>query len=202
MKKILVLLALFSSEFLFAQDYEILHNAFKQSYIYEENSKFSEAINELQNVYTNDSYELNLRLGWLYYNNSEFVKSETYYKNAVKLLPYSEEAKFGLIMPLSVKFKWKEVAKIYKQILTISPNNTKANYNLGLIFYNKKDYITAYSLFEKVINLYPFDFDALYMFGWTSLNLGKKKEAKVIFNKLLMNNPTDIKALEAIKLVD
>ncbi len=203
MKQIFIITAIFLlSTKLFSQDVKKIQKAFETSYTLEKENKLEESIAVLKNVYFADSYEINLRLGWLNYKKGYLAESEKYYLNATKLLAYSEEAKFGLILPKSANAKWNDVIDIYKQILTISPNNTTANYRLGLIYYNRKEFSNAYTLFEKVVNLYPFDFDGLLMYAWSALQLGKSKEAKILFNKTLMNHPNNASALEGLAILN
>ncbi|WP_166963800.1 tetratricopeptide repeat protein [Yeosuana marina] len=184
-----------------AQDVKKIQTAFENSYTFENDNNIENSIRVLKDVYLDDSYEINLRLGWLYYQKGDFYESQKYYTKAITILPYSEEAKFGLILPKAATAKWDDVIDIYKQILIISPNNTTANYRLGLIFYNKKMFSDAYVLFEKVVNLYPFDFDGLLMYAWSSLQIGKSKEARILFNKVLMNTPNNASALEGLALL-
>ncbi len=202
MNKLLLAILIIISISAGAQNVEAIQKAFERSYIYENNNKLDEAISELKNIYFSNSYETNIRLGWLSYQKGNLVESEKYYSTAIDLLPYSEEAKFGLILPKSANAKWEDVKAIYKQILTISPNNTVANYKLGYIYYNQKNYGYAKALFEKVINLYPFDYDALLMYAWSNLQIGRYKEAKILFNKVLMLSPNDTSALEGLSIID
>ena len=185
-----------------AQNIKDIQTAFEKSYAFEKENNFSEAINSIKKVYSENSYESNLRLGWLSYQKGDLSNSERYYSIAINILPYSEEAKFGLILPKSANAKWEEVIDIYKQILTISPNNTIANYKLGYIYYNQKNFGYAKALFEKVINLYPFDYDTLLMYAWSNLQLGRFKEAKILFNKVLMLSPNDASALEGLAIIN
>ncbi|OQX97329.1 MAG: hypothetical protein B6I20_12865 [Bacteroidetes bacterium 4572_117] len=129
-------------------------NAFKKTYELEKQGEFKKAVKELKNVYDAKSYEINLRLGWLNYQAGVFTESVAHYQKAVNLMPYSEEAKFGLIYPKAAIGKWDEVIALYKKILVNSPNNTVASYRLGLIYYGKKDYPKAYKYFKKVVDLY------------------------------------------------
>ena len=163
--------------------------------------EYKKAADIIKTVYSNDSYEINLRLGWLEYNAGLFNESAAHYQRALNLKPYSEEAKFGLIYPKAAQGKWTEVINLYNKILKISPNNTTANYRLGLIYYGKKDYQKALKLFEKVVNLYPFNYDGLLMYAWTNFMLGKTKEAKILFNKVLMLSPDDESAKEGLNLI-
>jgi len=176
-------------------------NAFKQSYTYEKSGDFKKAVEELKKVYDENSYEINLRLGWLNYQAGVFTESVAHYQKAVNLMPLSEEAKFGLILPKAAIGKWDEVIGLYQKILANSPNNTIACYRLGLIYYGKKDYDQAFKYFEKVVNLYPFDYDGLIMFAWTNLQMGKNREAKLLFNKVLLYSPDDKSANEGLKLI-
>ncbi|MBN1650074.1 MAG: tetratricopeptide repeat protein [Bacteroidales bacterium] len=192
----------FSMQGLFAQNINDIINAFGESYAYEKEGNYSEAIKCLKNVYMENSYELNLRLGWLDYMAGSYTESVTYYNKALSLMPYSEEARFGLILPKLALGKINEVITLYKQIIENSPNNTQANYRLGLIYYEQKEYITAFNYFQKVVQLYPFDYDSLLMLAWTQLKLGRNRDAKVLFQKVLMYSPNDASALEGLKWIN
>jgi len=198
-KLMLLVLAISLSQIVIAQNAVI--DAFKKSYTYEKDGEFKKAVEELKKVYDADSYEINLRLGWLNYQAGVFTESVAHYQKALNLMPYSEEAKYGLILPKAAIGKWDEVIELYKKILANSPNNTIANYRLGLIYYGKKEYDKAFKNFEKVVNLYPFDYDGLIMLAWTNLQLGKLREAKVLFNKVLMYSPGDKSATEGLKSI-
>ncbi|MCD6091539.1 MAG: tetratricopeptide repeat protein [Bacteroidales bacterium] len=178
-----------------------LESAFTKSYVAEKNGDFSPAMDALKKVYDESSYELNLRLGWLNYNAGLFDEAIIFYSNSLKLKPYSEEARFGLILPLSALGKWDKVIKTYNNILELSPNNSVALYRLGLVYYGRKDYNKAYALFNKVVDLYPFGYDGLLMLGWTSYFLGNNNQAKVLFNKVNLYNPGDKSANEGLNLI-
>lgn len=175
--------------------------AFETSYKHEANGDFKKAADELKKVYDNNSYEINLRLGWLEYNAGLFDESGAHYQKALNLMPYSEEARFGLIYPKAAQGKWTEVINLYNEILKNSPGNTTAMYRLGLIYYGQKDYTKANSYFKKVIDLYPFNYDGLLMYAWTNYFLGKTREAEVLFNKVLMLSPNDESALQGLNLL-
>lgn len=189
-KHLLLILIILSGIKIHAQkaDSEVLA-AFVNSYEAENSKKFKAAANALQSVYDTDNYEINLRLGWLEYNAGMLDKSYKHYLRASVLKPYSVEAMFGMIYPLSAQGKWTEVIGVYGKILTIDPKNTYANYRLGYIYYNYKDYNTALYYFLKVAELYPFDYDANAMCGWSYYMLGKTREAKIFFTKALRYNP-------------
>lgn len=197
-----ILFFFFGTQALFSQNINDVIKAFEESYPYEKEGNYTEAIKSMKKVYSEDSYEINLRLGWLDYMAGAYTESVTYYNKALSLMPYSEEARLGLILPKLALGKTNEVISLYKEILANSPNNTKANYRLGLIYYEQKDYTTAYNYFHKVIQLYPFDFDTIIIMGWTQLKLGHNREAKLLFQKALMFFPNHPSALEGLKWVN
>lgn len=175
-----------------------LQDAFTASYTHEYNLDYKKAIDVLKAEYGTGSYELNLRLGWLYYSNGEYATSVDYYQKAITEAPKAIEPRFGIAYPLSAQNKWDDVAKQYEEILKLDPNQVIANYRLGLIHYNKGNFNKAQPYFDKYLALYPFDYDAVHMAAWTYLNLGKKTEAKALFTKALLNRPGDSSALDGL----
>ncbi len=197
MPALLLLLATYAS----TQNTSAWQEAFYRSYEAETKSNFNQAINELVRVYKKDDYFVNLRLGWLYFLAKNNQKSEQFYRTAIRLQPYSIEARFGLVKPLSATARWDQVQLQYSEILKIDPQNTMANYWLGVIHYNRKQFTVAVRLFEKVVNLYPLDYDSVIMLAWTKLNLGKTAEARLLFNHALTLRKNDESALQGLKLI-
>ena len=199
---ILGIFAFLANSAAFAQsNFSNLQEAFSRSYELEAQGDYKLAANELKVVYDENSYESNLRLGWLNYMAGNFKESIAFYKKSIALMPYADEPKFGYIFPISALGRWDEVIQIYQEILTNSPHNTKAMYYLGTIYYNRSQFDKAITYFKQLIDLYPFDYDGLLMYAWSNLQLGKKKEAKVLFQKVLLNKPKDTSAIEGLLLV-
>lgn len=176
--------------------------AFSRSYSYETAAEYGKAIAEIKSIYKADSYEHNLRLGWLHYLSGLFTESTAYYQKAIQIRKYAIEARFGYVLPAAALGNWDQVANQYVKILEVDPQNTLANYRLGLIYYGREEYGKAMPYFEKVVNLYPFDYDSLIMFAWSNLNLGKMREAKVLFNQVLLLSPKDQSALDGLKRIE
>jgi tetratricopeptide (TPR) repeat protein len=203
MKNLLVkslLLVFITGTTSFAQD-NTLETAFSQSYTAEYSGNYTKAVKILKDKYDENSYEINLRLGWLSYNAGQYTDALTYYQKAINLMPMSIEARLGYVYPAAALSNWTQVNKTYNEILKIDPKNATAIYRLGLMNYNKKNYKAAYSYLSKNINLYPFDYDNLILFAWTNFQLGKLREAKVLFNKVLLNKPSDSSAKEGLALI-
>ena len=178
-----------------------IEDAFEQSYILQEKANYTGAVSTLKAVYDENSYEINLRLGWVTYLGGLFTESTAYYQKAMKLKPYAIEAKFGFVYPAAALGNWDQVIAQYNDILKIDPQNSIANYRMGSIYYGKLDYAAAEKYLEKVINLYPFDYDSNILFAWTNLKLGKNREAQVLFHEVLLIKPNDKSAMEGMGLI-
>lgn len=197
---ILIVLACFSIT-LNGQDATVLSKAFDSSYIFERNGFYEKAAGALKQHYIAESYEMNLRLGWLSYLAGNQAQSMEYYNKAIVLAPYAIEPRLGYVLPLSKIGNWNDVLEQYKKILEVDPMNTFVNYKVGMIYYYREQYDLALPYFEKVANLYPFDYDSNIMFAWTSYRLGKLREAKVLFQKVLLMRPNDDSALQGLGMI-
>ena len=182
----------------YGQDFIKKKDAFQKSYIEEAKKEYLKAANSLKAVYDEKSYEINLRLGWLNYLEGNHSESGMYYTRAISLMPYSVEAKLGLIYPLTAIGNMNEVIAQYEKILEIVPNYSIVLYRLGLIYYEKGDYEAALKYFDKVVNMWPFDYDGLTMLGWTNFKLNNTREAKVLFQKALLHTPDGTSAAEGL----
>jgi tetratricopeptide (TPR) repeat protein len=196
----LVLLFIASLQ-LTAQNGKILQESFAASYKAETSGEYTRAIEILRKEYNENSYEINLRLGWLTYNNGAFTESAAYYNKAINLMPYSIEARLGFALPASAMGNWDQVVTRYQEILKIDPNHYLTNYRMGMIYYSREEFQNAFNHFERIANMYPFDYDAVIMFAWVNYRLGKTREASALFNKALLIRPEDASALEGLGMI-
>ncbi|MES2375949.1 MAG: tetratricopeptide repeat protein [Bacteroidota bacterium] len=194
----LIILLTFGAVKLHAQTNAVLQRAFKNSYADENNKNYTAAINDMSPYYSEGSYEVNVRLGWLNYLNKNYNASQNYYARAVNIKPNAVEAKFGYIKPLSYLQSWDKVLEQYNAILKIDPQNTQANYWLGVIYYNRKQYDAAIRCFKAVVNLYPFDYDGNHMLAWSCFFSGRKADAQNYFEKALLIKPDDASSLDGL----
>ncbi|MGY6648509.1 tetratricopeptide repeat protein [Wenyingzhuangia sp. IMCC45574] len=183
-----------------AQNKEVL-DAFARSYKHEKEKKYAKAISDFSKVYTVKSYEMNLRLGWLYYLAGGNKESLLHYQRADELMPASTEAKWAMITVYSSKENWNEVEGLYHKILKLDAKNAGANYSLGLIYYYRKDYVQAKRYFNVALDLTPFNYNYMLMSAWTNYFLGNINNASVLFNKVLLYSPNDASALEGLSLI-
>ena len=202
LKRVLFITFLFLiAEKLNAQTNAVLQKAFHNSYVNEYNKNYVAAIDDVAPYYSENSYEMNIRLGWLNYLNKNYNSSQSYYLKAVNLKPAAIEAKFGYVKPLSFLQSWDKVLEQYLAIIKIDPQNTQANYWAGVIYYNRKQYDAAIRCFKVVVNLYPFDYDGNHMLAWSNLMAGKKAEARSYFEKALLIKPDDASSTNGLSMV-
>ncbi len=200
LRRIIVIALLLNISVVFAQTQAQI-KAFENSYTQETKGEYSKAIQELKQVYDETSYPINLRLGWLSYSSGLFTESIAYYTKAIQLMPYSIEARLGLVYPSGAVGNWTLVIKTYKDILAIDSKNYTANYKLASIFYGRKEYSSVTKYLETIVNLYPFDYKATILYAWNNYQLGKIREARLLFNKALMLSPKDASATEGLGLI-
>lgn len=174
---------------------------FEQSEQFENKNDIKSAIDVLNKSYDNSSYEINLRLGYLYYTAKQYNESENYYKKAIAINPNGVEARLYITQPASQLGNTTELVDEYTKVLQINPQNSTANYWMGMIYYNKKDYTNALSYFQKVLDLYPFDYGSMLMAGWSKYFLGKHADAKILFQKVLWYVKGDKSASQGIAMI-
>jgi tetratricopeptide (TPR) repeat protein len=196
-KSILISVIYLVAQFTFAQTEQ--SKAFTESYQYEYKKDYANAISALDKIYEANSYEVNLRLGWLSYLNADFPKSQAYYKTAIKLQPSSIEAKLGYAYPTSAMQNWEDILKIYNDVLAIDKNNYTVNYRMAVIYFLRKDFEKANMFATKISKLYPFDFKLNILLGKINIGLGKINNAKIYLSKALLYNPSSNTVLSLLK---
>jgi len=98
-KATIVMVTLFGTILLNAQTAEQMQKSFRASYASELKGNYSGALADLQKTYKADSYEYNLRMGWLNYCLKKYPASMEYYQKAIDLKKFSVEARLGYVAP-------------------------------------------------------------------------------------------------------
>lgn len=173
--------------------------AFSSSYEKEYTYDYDNAIKALEKVYIESSYEMNLRLGWLYYLKTDHTKSISFYKKALIQNPNSIELKLMIVNPLSYLGNWDDIVTIYESILKSDDKNYTVNYRLGLIWYNRKKSAQALIYIKKIQPLYPFDYELNLLAGKINIALGNITDAKNALQQAILYNPTATEPAELIK---
>lgn len=173
--------------------------AFSSSYEKEYTYDYDNAILSLEKAYVENSYEMNLRLGWLYYLKTDYTKSISFYKKALAQNPNSIELKLMIVNPLSYLGNWDDIVAIYESILKNDDKNYTVNYRLALIWYNRKKSSQALTYIKKIQPLYPFDYELNLLSGKINIALGNITDAKISLQQAILYNPTATEPVELIK---
>ncbi len=203
MKKIIFAFLLFFS-FSFALTQEEIKRAYYQSYLFENKGDYQKAIESLMIVYTHypNGYTINLRLGWLYYLNRNYANSIYHYDKAIKVAPYSLEAKLGLTLPYLAQERYSIVEKICYQILKVDYYNYYGNLRLAYSLRKERKYKLAIAVISKMLSIYPTDTKFLLELALNYIKINRKKDAKKILEDILILEPYNSKAkyyLEKLK---
>lgn len=199
MKQLLIIPLLALTLGLFAQNK--ISEAFAKSYKNEYAEQYALAAKDIEAVYDDASYEMNFRLGWLYYMVQDYPRAAKHYKKAVAIRTSSIEARMGYVMPVAAMENWEEVIATYKEVLNRDPNHSVVNYRMAYLHNERKQYAEALKYAQKVASMYPFDFDNNFLLGGIYVSLGKIAEAKEHYNKALIYNPGSsvvLKKLESL----
>ena len=198
MKKVLTyfLLFFFLSSKIFALSLEDIRKSYYMSYRYEVAGDYRDAIRSLMVVYKSypNGYTVNLRLGWLYYLSKKYSNSIFHYKKAIKVIPYSVEAKLGLTLPLLAQGKYSSVERLCYQILNQDFYNYYGNLRLVYVLRKQKKYDLAEKVINKMLYLYPTDTKFLLELGILKFEKREFNNAKRILNDVLILDPENLKA--------
>ncbi|HBH05819.1 MAG TPA: hypothetical protein DDX92_04360 [Flavobacteriales bacterium] len=194
MKKIILSVVLFGAVAVNGQTSRL--ESFEKSYIQESYKNYEGAIQWILDIYDENSYVDNLRLGWLNYLQGEYPKSRTYYEKCVELKPESIEALVGITYPVYALSDQNELKRIYLRILKIDPNYSYALYNLASIYYLEKDYKSADELLLQSLKMFPFDYESNLLMARIKVGLGEIESAKEYYQIALLYNPGDADLIE------
>ncbi|HHG74140.1 MAG TPA: hypothetical protein ENK22_03775 [Persephonella sp.] len=201
MDKKIVLLFLFIFYTAFGLSYDEIKDAYYRSYQYEKTGNYEDAIKSLMPVYQSypEGYTINLRLGWLYYLDKKYANSIFHYEKAMKVAPYSIEAKLGYTLPLLAQGKYADVERVCYQILNTDFYNYYGNLRLSFVLRMQKKYDIAEKVINKMLVIYPTDLNFLLELGLLKFFTGKKDEAKKILRDLLILDPENVTAKEYLE---
>jgi tetratricopeptide (TPR) repeat protein len=195
MKKI-ILISLLILRSLFALTDEEIKDAYYKSYNYEKMENYTDAIKAIMPVYNDypETYTVNLRLGWLYYLNQNYANSLEHYGKAIKISPYSLEAKLGELLPLLAQERHGDVEKKAFQILDVDYYNYYGNLRLVYALRMQQKLDVAEKIALKMLAIYPIDVSFLSEYALIKFARGEKESAFKLFYDILILDPENVTA--------
>jgi tetratricopeptide (TPR) repeat protein len=201
MMKRIILISLLVLTNLFALSDQEIKDAYYKSYNYEKMGNYTDAIKAIMPVYNNypKTYTVNLRLGWLYYLNENYANSLEHYRKAIKISPYSLEAKLGELLPLLVRERYGEVEKKAFQILDADYYNYYGNLRLVFALRMQQKSDLAEKIALKMLAIYPIDVSFLTEYALIKFAQGEKDTAFKLFYDILILDPENVTAKSYIQ---
>lgn len=190
----IIILFIVGSVALMADNYS---DAYSQSMKLEQQGQYRKAIDYLKYVYSSYryDYELNLRLGWLYYLNKKHRTSVKYIRAAMRIKNNSIEAKTMILLPLTYLKKWSMLKRYARMVLKRSPSNYYALIRLAYAYYLQKNYKKSNLYYLRLYTFYPGDINTKLGLAMSYLAIGKKAHAAMYYKKVLKIYPNHQTAL-------
>ncbi len=120
-------------------------------------------------------YLVNLRFGWLHYQNAHYDRAETFYRQALAATAdKSIEAMLGLTLPLAARDQWNEVEGFIAKSSSSIRDITRPTCASGQILSNRGDYAQAEKYLATALTHYPAEYEANLAAAWNTYALGKR----------------------------
>jgi len=183
-----------------------IKECYYQSYLYENQKRYSDAIAALKPIYLNypNTYTVNYRLGWLYYLNQNYANAIEHLNQATAISPQSSEIIRIMIYIYQSKFNWYKVENLSVQLLKLDYYNISGNFWYAVSLKMQGKYSLAIKIVNKMLAIQPTSVLFLQELGENLYLSQNIKESYSVFNNLLIispQNPTALYYLDQMKTV-
>jgi len=193
MKYILVLLLACTLHLSASDEFDEVKSQYFKSYDYELLGKYKEAIKVLSPLYKKypKGYTLNLRFGWLFYLNKNYVDSINYYKKASFINTYALDPRLGLVRVYLDTHSYKEAQNVSSELLKIDYYNYYANIYMIQSLNAQKKYEVSIKIINKMLALYPTDISCLELLAVVYKAINSKHLQK-LYEDILVLDPNNV----------
>jgi tetratricopeptide (TPR) repeat protein len=174
-----------------------------ESYRLEALTQYEAAVKALEPVLKkNSKHEFAvLRRGWLNYLRGAHNESLRDYQLALDLNPQSLDARLGLMLPLIMQQRWREVASHANKVLEVAPWNYYAHVRLMISEEGERKWDTLAKHAARVSRRYPSDVTVLIYQARANDWLKNDGEARRAYEKVLEHIPNHLEALQYLNRV-
>jgi tetratricopeptide (TPR) repeat protein len=175
---------------------------FRKSYRAEAENRPAESLDVMRTIRdrAGDSYFVHVRTGWVAYLAGRYAESEEAYRRAMAAQPKAIEPKLGLTLPLLAGKKWRELARVSKDVISLDPKSNVARARLAHAYYSLGNYPDAGTVYRSLMADYPAELDHQTGLGWSLAKMGRIKEAKQLFTSVLAVSPDNPNAKQGMTL--
>lgn len=163
-----------------------------QSYTYESEGNYTQAIQEMNKLVAMDARDTfyQLRLGWLHYYNGSYSLAEKHYQKAAKLNPCLEALE-GMMLSVFAVGNWSQTIEYASRILDNYPNNFTALTRIGYSYYMQQQYDKAAEFYKKAHQIYPYHIEVIGYYLSASSKSGDRDTAEILYTMLKKYSPTN-----------
>ena len=129
-----------------------------------------------------------LRLGWLFFQQADYVKAEEYYRRSLLLKP-SLEAREGLMNSQYYQGQWLKTIHTGKQILELSSKHFSALTSVAYSYYALGDFLNAAAYYQRVTDIYPFNLEVMGYLLSSYHQSNQREKAAEIYRRLSIYSP-------------
>jgi tetratricopeptide (TPR) repeat protein len=179
-----------------------IRDAFARSYEHETAGRYEQAIAALEPVreVSQQSYLLNLRLGWLHYLRGDYESAGGYYRAAIAAALTATEPRVGYLLPLLAQLRFDEAERVARRVLEVDPANYYANLRLAYALRKQNRLAEAEQIASHILERQPTDVSVLAELGSVYADQRRHEEARQVFEKVLLLAPTNALAREQLGL--
>jgi len=136
-----------------------IKQAYAASYQYESAQNYNDAIKSIRLVEMQypKSYTINLRLGYLFYQQGHYANALKYYEQAHQAQSHAISPLLGEMSVNIAQQNYQKAEQAGFNILKADLNNYYANLKLGYIFIKTHKIKAAQQIVKKMLTLYPED---------------------------------------------
>lgn len=180
-----------------------IHNAqayFMKGMMFKEKGDTARALSSMQTAVEQDPdhYNAYIQLGMIYAAKHNPI-AESYYLNAIKINPNSEEAIYNLGMFYQGMENWNRAIETYTTLLKVNPKHFDAHFNLGIIHATKLEVVDeGMKYFNEAINDDPKEPRGYYGLGYCYEKKGDIQMAKNNYQMALNVDSTYVNAAIAL----
>lgn len=180
-----------------------IHNAqayFMKGMMFKEKGDTNRALSSMQTAVEQDPdhYNAYIQLGVLNAARKNPI-AESYYLNAIKINPGSEEAIYDLAMYYQETENWNRAIETYTTLLKLNPKHFDAHFNLGIIHATKLNVVDeGMKYFNSAIDDDPKEPRGYYGLGYCYEKKGDINNARNFYQTALNVDSTYVKAAIAL----
>jgi len=176
-----------------SDEFDEVKSSYFKSYDYELLGNYKEAIKVLAPLYAKypRGYTLNLRFGWLFFQNKNYADSINYYKKASLINTYALDPRLGLLKVYLETHSYDKAQSVASELIKIDYYNYYANIYMIQSLNAQQKYDISIKIINKMLALYPTDISYLELLAVVYKATNSKYLLK-LYEDILILDPNNV----------